>query len=547
MRFLISAISIAVLVVACGGGGGSGGTPANGSGSTGGSNTDNGTTSTPAAAAVEVSLDKTVITNSGSDAATLTVLALDTQRNPVVGVPVNVNVDSGVFKPDAKVTDASGQITGKIEIGADKANRDIQFGVKAGTQSGSGVVAVTGSQIAVAVVPSAPTPGQDVTITAKVSDVNGAGITGAEVVLSGSMLSGALNPVKTNTSGLATWTFKAPTTAQNYTLQAKASGVTKSEQVMVAGGGVSQVPDAVGVVSAASLSITPNTVKPNTEGSAANMAELRALFLDGNNRAIQNMRVRFDILEPRLGAGESISSGAQALITNASGIAVAQYIPGQRTSPTNGVNIRICYGPTDASVANGLCPAWRQGTLTVANDPVSITIGDNNELEKGANNLTYIKKFDVAVADSAGVAKSGVETSVSVDIIRYGFGGYDNVKKAHAAQSGTCLNEDINRNGNLDLGEDANGDGRLTPPKADIVVSYLNGSKTGANGRLAVQVEYPQNVATWLTYRLTVSANVSGSEGRAERVFLTDFVEGDEKNGSFLISPYGVTSTCLPE
>ena len=438
-------------------------------------------------------------------------------------------------------------MTGKIEIGANKANRDIQFDVKAGSNSGSGLVAVTGSQIAVAVVPSAPTPGQDVTITAKVSDVNGVGITGAEVGLSGSLLSSTLGSVKTNTSGLATWAFKAPATAQNYTLQAKASGVTKSEQVMVTGSGVSQVPDAVGVVSAASLSITPNTVKPNTDGGTANMAELRALFLDGSNRAIQNMRVRFDILEPRLGAGESISSGTQALITNASGIAVAQYIPGQRTSPTNGVSIRICYGPTDASVANGSCPASRQGTLTVANDPVSITIGDNNELEKGANNLTYIKKFDVAVADSAGVAKAGVETSVSVDILRYGFGSYDNVEKAHAAQSGTCLNEDINRNGNLDLGEDANGDGRLTPPKADIVVSYLNGSKTGVNGRLAVQVEYPQNVATWLTYRLTVSANVSGSEGRAERVFVTDFVEGDDKNGSFLTSPYGVTSRCLPE
>ena len=544
MRFLISAISIAVMVVACGGGGGSGGTPAGGGstgGSTGGGSTDSGgSTSTADAATVEVSLDKTVITNSGSDAATLTVLALDSNRNPVANVPVIVTLDSGVFKPDANVTDASGQMTGKIETGANKSNRDIQFSLKAGSKTSSGSVTVTGSQISVAVVPAAPTPGQGVTVTAKVSDVNGTGLVGTEVGLSGSMLPSALTSVKTNTSGLATWTFKAPSTAQSYTLQAKASGVAKSEQVLVNGGGASQVPDAVGIVSAASLAITPNTVKPNTDGGSSNMAELRALFLDKDNRAIPNMRVRFELVPPTLGAGESISSGSQSLITNASGIAIAQYIPGQRTSPTDGVKIKICYGPTDASLANGLCPASQQGTLTVANDPVSITIGDNNELLKGDNNLTYIKKFDVAVADAAGVAKAGVETSVSVDILRYGFGSYKSV-------SGFCLNEDINRNSSLDLGEDANGDGKLTPPKADIVVSYLNGNKTGNNGRLAVQVEYPQNVATWLIYKLTVSSKVSGSEGRAERVFMTDFVMGDEINGSFLTSPYGVTSTCLPE
>lgn len=80
----------------------------------------------------------------GSDAATLTVLALDSNRNPVANVPVSVTLDSGVFKPDAKVTDDSGQVTGKIEIGANKSNRDIKYQLKAGTQSASGSVSVNG-------------------------------------------------------------------------------------------------------------------------------------------------------------------------------------------------------------------------------------------------------------------------------------------------------------------------------------------------------------------------------------------------------------------
>lgn len=536
MRKLWFAALTACTLAACGGGGGNPGSGSGGSGVT-----------TPEAASVEFALDKTVITNSGSDSSTLTVTALSSSRNPVANVPVSVTMDSGVFTPASNVTDASGRVTGKIEIGGNRANREIRFNLKAGNQSGSGLVTVTGSQIALTLVPSAPTPGQPVQVTAKVSDVNGAGIASIPVTLAGSVLSAPIT-AQTDTSGTARFaSFSVPGTAQTYTLQAKASGVEQNEQVIVIGGGVSQVPDAVGTVSAASLSIVPNTVKPNLDGGNTHVAQLRALFLDKDNRAIPNMRVRFEIVPPGLGAGEAISTGTQAVTTNSSGVALAQYIPGTRTSPTNGVNIRICFGPSDASIADGKCPASRLGTLTVANEPVSITIGDNNELEKGANNLTYIKKFDVAVANAAGEAVADAETSVSVDLLRYGFGRYDNTKNQHAVGSGTCLNEDLNRNGNLDAGEDASGDGRLTPPKADIVVSYLSGRKTGTNGRVTVQVEYPQNVATWLTYKLTVSSNVAGSEGRAERMFITSFVEGDQTNGSFLVSPYGVTSVCLPE
>jgi hypothetical protein len=522
-------------LVACGGGGGNPGTPGGGTGVV-----------TPDVASVEFLLDKTVIANSGSDSATLTVTALSSSRNPVANAPVSVVLNSGVFTPNSNVTDASGRMSGKIEIGGDRSNRDIRFDLKAGSQAGAGVVAVTGSQIALTVVPSAPTPGQPVEVTAKISDVNGSGIAGIPVVLSGSVLSASIS-AQTDTSGVAKFSaFNAPGTAQVYSLQAKASGVVSNEQVTVAGG-VSQVPDAVGVVSAASLSIVPNTVKPNLDGGRTNMAQLRALFLDKDNRAIPNMRVRFEIVPPGLGSGEIISTGNQLVISNASGTAIAQYIPGTRVSPTEGVNIRMCFGNTDASLASGKCPNSRTGTLTVASEPVSITIGDHNELIKGTNNLTYIKQFDVAVANAAGEAVADADVSVSVDILRYGFGRYDNVKNAHTDGSGFCLNEDINRNGNLDIGEDANGDGRLTPPKADIVVSYLSSRKTGTNGRLIVQAEYPQNVATWLLYKLSVSSNASGSEGRAERVFLTSFVEGDQKNGSFLTSPYGVTSVCLPE
>ena len=80
----------------------------------------------------------------------------------------------------------------------------------------------------------------------------------------------------------------------------------------------------------------------------------------------------------------------------------------------------------------------------------------------------------------------------------------------------------------------------LTPRKADILISYVGERTTGSNGRATIQIEYPQNVATWLDYTIKVTTSVAGSEGTVQRSFTTGFIEGDESNGSFLVSPYGV-------
>jgi len=171
--------------------------------------------------------------------------------------------------------------------------------------------------------------------------------------------------------------------------------------------------------------------------------------------------------------------------------------------------------------------------MTVASQPLSITLGDNNELMRGTDNLTYIKKFDIAVADSAGNAVPNAQISASVDLRVYQKGIYVGPRTL-------CLNEDSNRNGFLDVGEDIDGDGLISPRKADVVLSYVGEKTTGINGRATIQVEYPMNVATWLQYAVKVTTSVAGSEGTVEKQYVTSFIEGDEKNGSFLNPPYGV-------
>jgi hypothetical protein len=532
MRYVkaLGGLLLACALAACGGGGGSAGATS-GSGGTGGTGGTGGST-TPTIASFIFQLSKSALTNTGADSSALTVTALDASNNPVAGAPVSVAVDTGVYTPGTSTTDAKGQAGGTITIGSNKANRNITATINVGGQTATAVIAVTGSQITLSPVPATPAPGTSVRLDIKAADANGTGIPGVTVQLSGTL--GLTGTVTTDATGNATATLgAAPAATGTYTIDASALGVTATRSVQVVSSTGGGIPNGVGPISSASLAIVPNTIAPNAAGSTTNRAALRAKFLTASNQAIQNVRVRFEIVPPGLGSGEQISTGTATVFSDVNGEAIADYIAGTRSSPTNGVVIRACYGLTDADIAGGACANSVTQTLTVASQPLSITLGDNNTLARGNNSLTYIKQFDVAVVDAAGNAVSGAVISASVDINTYDKGLF-------AGPRVTCANEDTNRNGFLDTGEDVNNNGTLEPHKADISLSNVGSNTTGTNGRMNFQVEYPQNVATWLVYTVRVTTSVAGSEGTVSRSFVTGFIEGDDKNGSFLTAPYGV-------
>lgn len=543
---LLGGLLLASALAACGGGGGSAGsTPGAGTGGGGAGTPDPGT---PQAASFIFTLSKPALNNSGGDTTELTVTALDANNNPVTNVPVSVAVDTGVYTPTSASTDANGRQSGVISIGANKANRNITATIRVGTLTNTAVVAVAGSAITLTPLPSTPAPGQTVRVDLKVTDSNGTGVPNVPVALSGSL--GFTGSVNTDLNGNASATLgAAPAAAGSYTIEASALGVTASRTVQVISGAGGGIPNAVGPVSSASLAIVPNTVGPNTSGSTTNRAGLRAKFINNANQAIQNVRVRFEIVPPGLGAGEQLSTGATTVYSDVNGDAIADYIPGTRSSPTNGVTIRACYALTDAELAGGACPNSVTQTLTVASQPLSITLGDNNLLERGNNSLTYIKKFDVAVVDAAGNAVPNASVSASVDLVNYRKGRFTAPVPPSTTPTGVtaiCPNEDTNRNGALDVGEDVNGDGALDPRKADVTLSFVGSNVTGPTGRMTIQVEYPQNVAFWLEYTVRVTTNVAGSEGTDAKTYVTTFIEGDEENGgSFLVSPYGVVGSCF--
>ena len=602
---LLASCLAAALLVACGGGGGNASAPV--------APPDPGTVKT--VGSVAFTLDKVNISNSGTDKAVLTITVLDDKLNALAGVPVSVSLDSGAYAPLSTLSDSIGQVSGSITSGGDSSNRTITATITAtGTTTSAKTtanVAVIGNKLAITLTPSTVAPGQAVVAVVTATNSANSPVSGANITLAGT--AGASGSGKTDANGKASLTFNAPAASgSNYTVIASGQGVISTTTLAVLNPSaptIDPVPDAT-VISAPTVSAEPSSIPPNTEGSSTNQAALIAKFITPGNIGIKDLRVVFLITGNPLGTGElllpaqangsvqlpspSVVTRSDVIYTRADGIAEAQYVPGTRTSPTNGVKIRACYKktnfvPSDFDPTTGYCitggpePTGRGGvtdaSLTVATQPLSISIGDDNVLTKVADGVGYLKKFLIQVNDSSGVAVSGAVVSLSLDISHYSKGqflGIRPVTSPPTAEVGSiargttdpavtytdpkntvgvasaqvpggyrawCMNEDFDRNGFLNAGEDVNGNGIVDPRKADIIVSYAAGNKTDANGQLLVQVTYAQRFATWLAYTVKATTSVGGSEGKTERSFVTDYLKDDEENGSFWTPPYG-TGAC---
>lgn len=541
-----------------------------------------GTTTTPSGPVVVpvtdmvLFLDKATVNNSGTDKAQLTVIALDSNRNVVSGAAVLVTTDqNSVFIPSGgSTTNAQGTYLGNVSIGSDKSNRTITLTVTINGIVKRTSVQVIGSKLTVQAQPSTLAPGQAGTISALLQDSSLNAIPGATITLSGTVPGIAGQTLVTDLSGQASRPFTAPSTTGTFTIGAAGNGVTAATtQIQVVTAGV--IPNAVIPAGAApSLSASPNVLAVNSVGSTSNRSTLRFLFLDSLGNPVTNVRVRFDDLTTGLAAiGSSITSGTQTLTTDGSGVVSAQYISGQNTSPTNGVKIRACYSATDPVPAEPCGAQFVDVTMTVAGTALAVSVGDDNVLSTGAGGAgTYIKRFAITVADSAGKAVANAPVDISLDLTHYSKSigwrqpSISEVPPSNPPTSATytvsistpsgtvmtpyywCYNEDLNRNGVVDSGEnidfsvDSNNQPTLQPRRSDMIISYNDPlvTTTDANGVLIIKVEYSQRYGGWLAYRVRVTANVAGSQGLAERPFVTDVLQADVANGSFRTPAYGV-------
>ena len=536
----IATLLVASLMVSCGGGG----------------NVPYPAGSGPVTAAdLILTLGAATLGNTGSASVAVTVTAVDASRNTVASIPVTLSADSGAVLSavSGPTTSATGTITATLGAGDSQANRVITVTAVSGGIAKSATVQVVGTKITATLVPAVVAPGQPGQVQYVVVDQAGNPMTkqAAQIVATG--LTPAEASGVTGSNGEFTFAYTAPSAVGSYTVTANIGGKTDTQTVTVQPGNV--VPVVVTTITSASVSANPSVIPINLPGETSNRSEIRALFLGNNNQPIANVRARFDLNGDPNSIGGTFSAGAGKLYTDPNGVVTTAYIPGTRSSPTDGVTVRVCYGVSDTDPNFVNCATSKLVSLTVVAEPLGVTIGtDDKIIVDRDDGLVYVKKFIVSVADAAGVAKQDVNLVVSIDLVNYRKGFY--ILGAQWFKPGplpggdfaVCANEDLNRNGVLETGEDVNGDGILWPRKPDVTVRLLS-SKTAADGTAELEIQYAKNHGSWVDALITVSASgVGGSEGRASYFVAPVPVDAASIKATtppaFVVSPYGGASSC---
>ena len=561
---VLRAATVVLAVAGCGGGsGGEAGTSPFGSGSGSGTGAGGGTTVT--AADFSLGLSTSSVDNSGSKTVTATVTTVDSARNALANVPVTFSVDNNaVAQPSGTTTAANGTITATISIGADRSNRIITVTATSGSLTQTASFQVTGAQLSANVINAVTAPGSTGnSVQYRLVDVNAAAMANQKITVTAPGIADTVGT--TDNSGAYVYTFTAPATTGNLAVTASAGGASIVSTILVQSTGSGAVPPA-GAIQSASISANPSVVSVNSSTSSSNRSDVRALFLGAGNSPVPNVRVRFDLPDPN-NIGGTLSTQSNVVYTDGNGVATTAYIPGTRSSPTDGVIVRACYSASD--FAAGTCPNSTTTTLTVISEALAVSIGTDNTIADGTGGLTFVKKFVILVVDSSGQAKANVQLSASVDLVDYIKGYYDGpghwnrdapsvtdpvpLVNSVGFTGPTCPNEDTNRNGVLETingaSEDINQNGELDPRKSDVAVSFSGSSVTGSNGTAVIQIEYPKNVATWIDYKILIAASgVSGTEGRASWSGRLPADAGSftaTVAPAFVVSPYGV-SAVLP-
>ncbi|WP_338818960.1 Ig-like domain-containing protein [Acidovorax temperans] len=287
----------------------------------------------------------------------------------------------------------------------------------------------------------------------------------------------------------------------------------------------------------ASLVLQTSTaaVAPNAAGSTVNQAELRATVRDAAGNPVKGQTVFFTAVKDL--SGGKIKTGTA--ITDSNGLATDIFIAGAVSTATNGVQVRATVPNTSISA---------DANITVNGQALFITIAANNTVEKLSTQ--YRKTFSVQVSDSNGspVANQSLTVSVWPSVYRKGTLKFDAVNNVWFVDSFyvTCQNEDINRDGKLDAGEDFNSNGVLTPGQPGLV-SPAN-LTTDAAGNVEFTVTYGQQFAYWIDFDLNAKATVAGTESGAFFLFpasvpVSDATNKDVPPAAFN-NPFGSALSC---
>jgi hypothetical protein len=540
-RLLMAGV-LAAALVACGGGGGSAGTSKYGD--------DTPVPTTAVVSDLRMTLSSTSVTNTTSTPVTVTVTAVGANAQVLPAVPVSYSLaGSGLLTVDSSTTTAQGKSTASVDLGDDRANRTIAITATAGGKTVVKYISVVGSKIESSVASSLVDPLADSTVVFVVKDANGS--TQSDVPISVSATGGLpAAQGRTLNDGTFVYSFKAPNLpGSTLVFTASAAGVIKQQSVNVKAP-AQTVPDANLSGLAASLQANPNVIAVNSAGSTTNKVQLIAIFEDASGNPIPNVRVKFRLASSSQTYGGEFTNGpitgTDVAISGADGKVQVSYIPGTRSSANNAVQIEACYGVNEAAVSVCNANAILSKDITIADEPVSVTIGTDGLLEDEKSTLRYVQYFVMQVVNSAGQPKSNVEVSAQVTPVNYRKGYYvRSGSKWVIGDSVECPKEDLDDDDRIDsfpASEDLNHSNNLEPRRADVALTPVSGTKTNAEGVVLFKMAYPKDKGSWMDVLITATSVVGGSEGRATRTQSLAVLASDisaEGAPAFVESPYG--------
>lgn len=349
-----------------------------------------------------------------------------------------------------------------------------------------------------------------------------AGVAVAGELISFSATRGTItgSPAVTDANGRASVTIQANTAGPSVISATAYKGTTREATIQVEILFIATVPVSI------SLQSSPSTL--GVLESSAIMAVVR----DANGNLVKNQRVNFEVTADVTGG----SISADNRITDEFGTASITYTAGNSSSARDAIKITATVDGTGI---------YETVSLTVGEVALFITLGGGRDI-KLAGDTRYDYPYSVLVTDA-----NGAPVKADVDLMlwpkSYAKGRYNYTADGWVWDPAVvgCQNEDINRNGILDAGEDSNNDGRLTPG----IVATLTSStvRTDDSGFAEFSIQYQKEYAHWVVVELTARAVVGGSESTAVREFRLPILAADQKDEAGPAgnpSPFGISALC---
>lgn len=470
----------------------------------------------------------------GSGLSSFSARAVDSSVAGIAGAQITVSSSLGNTLGSVTTTDASGNTSFTYN--------PINSGIDTLTINGLGfttsyVVTVSGADFKF----TSPTNNATVNIGASQAVTvryfnGGVAVSGATVSFATTRGNLSASSAVTNGSGLATVNVSSTS--------AGAATVTAS---LTGGGASATLP--LSFVSTTPTSITvqasPSAMAPNLSGSTANRSTISVTLMDADLNPVATKQVDFTIIADNAG-----SLSAASALTDSSGVASVQYIPGSGSTAINGVRIRATVH--GAALSNDVY-------LTVNNAALFINIAFASKLGEysvGGIPVGYDQVVAVYVTDSNGAAVANQNVTLSLTPVNYEKGQLIVTSPANSSKywdlsSGSaaiCANEDVNGNGILDAADnDLNSNGTLEPGNVGALLA--SNVTTDAQGWASTSFRYAKKYALWTQLKFTARAVVAGTEStRSESVWLpitvTDNNSTDGPGMPWSSSPFGTAGLC---